>query len=128
MRKIKTEIEQYLTGSTKEERTLTAKFLFPPDFIGFQGHFPQKKILPGACQIQCVLSTIEKGDEHPVTLKEIELAKYFVPVFPDEEVVCTVREVASGDGEAIFKARITKGSAKATEMKLRVSLPGVEPK
>lgn len=124
MRKIKTEIEQCLAGLAKADRVLTARFCFPPEFIGFQGHFPLKKILPGACQIQCVLSTIEKGDEQPVALKEIELAKYFTPVFPDEEIVCTVREVASDNGESIFKATITKGSAKVTEMKLRISRPG----
>jgi 3-hydroxymyristoyl/3-hydroxydecanoyl-(acyl carrier protein) dehydratase len=121
LRKIKTEIEQYLTGLTKADRVITSIFNFPPEFIGFQGHFPLKKILPGACQIQCVLSTIEQGDEKAVVLKEIELAKYFTPVFPDEEVVCTVREVAGDNGESIFKATITKGSAKVTEMKLRVS-------
>jgi 3-hydroxyacyl-[acyl-carrier-protein] dehydratase len=126
LRKIKTEVEQYLTGITKADRTVTASFLFPPEFIGFQGHFPLKKILPGACQIQCVLSAIEKIEEKSIALKEIELAKYFTPVFPDEEVVCTVREVEGDGGESIFKARITKGSIKVTEMKLRVSLPGPE--
>jgi 3-hydroxymyristoyl/3-hydroxydecanoyl-(acyl carrier protein) dehydratase len=128
LRKIKTEIEQYLTGLTKADRMVTSSFLFPPGFIGFQGHFPQKKILPGACQIQCVLSTIEQGDGKPAALKEIELAKYFTPVFPDEEFVCTVREVASDSGESIYKASITKGSTKVTEMKLRISRPGAVPK
>jgi 3-hydroxymyristoyl/3-hydroxydecanoyl-(acyl carrier protein) dehydratase len=128
LRKIKTEIEQCLTGLTKADRMVTARFVFPPEFIGFQGHFPLKKILPGACQIQCVLTTIEKRDEQPVALQEIELAKYFIPVFPDEEVVCIVRDVAGDSGASIVKATITKGSAKVTEIKLRVSLPGAAPK
>ena len=105
----------------KNGRSVTADFLFPPGFIGFQGHFPGKPILPGACQVQCVLSTIEKGEGKSAVLKEIERAKYFTPIFPDESVTCTVQEVAAA-GDVTFKACIVKGTERVTEMKLRVSL------
>jgi 3-hydroxyacyl-[acyl-carrier-protein] dehydratase len=121
VRKIKQETEACLSGLAASGRSVTADFLFPPDYIGFQGHFPGKPILPGACQVQCVLSTIEKGRGQRAVLKVIERAKYVTPIFPDEPVTCTVQEDADA-GDVTFKARISKGGTRVTEMKLRVSL------
>ena len=120
MRTIKAEIEQHMTGPTREEKKLTSHFAFPPEFIGFQGHFPEKKILPGVCQIQCVLSTLEKGTGKAVVLKEVVLAKYFSPVFPDDEVTCVAGDLGDADGELVVKAVITKKTVKIAEMKLRI--------
>ena len=79
-------------------------------------------ILPGACQIQCALSTIEKAEEKRVVLKEILLAKYITPVFPGDKVTCTVSGAPDIGIEFICKARFSKGTEKATDLKLRVSL------
>jgi len=122
LRKIKTEIEQYMTGCGQTGATLTSRFLFPPEFIGFQGHFPQHKILPGACQIQCVLTTIEKRLGRRVALREIVMAKYVAPVLPDQEITCTVSDCDDTSGEWTCRARITKDDARVTDLKLRVSL------
>ena len=121
MRNIKSEIEQYMTGLAKEEGKLTAHFAFPPEFIGFQGHFPEKKILPGVCQIQCALSLLEKSGGRSVVLKEIVVAKYFSPLFPGDEMTCVVGFAGDVGGDVILKAVITKNAAKVSEMKLRVS-------
>ena len=110
-----------MTGPAKEDTRLTSHFAFPPVFIGFQGHFPEKKILPGVCQIQCALSTLEKGSGKAVVLKEVVLVKYFSPVFPDDEVTCVVNDMGDTNGEVIVKAVITKQTDKISEMKLRVS-------
>jgi 3-hydroxyacyl-[acyl-carrier-protein] dehydratase len=110
-----------MTGRTREGATLTSRFAFPPEFIGFQGHFPGKKILPGVCQIQCALTTFEMGAGKTVVLKEVVLAKYFSPVFPGDEVTCVVTGPAeSGGKEVVVKALITKESVKVAELKLRL--------
>jgi 3-hydroxymyristoyl/3-hydroxydecanoyl-(acyl carrier protein) dehydratase len=121
---IKAEIERYLSGTVKEGTKLMSRFSFPPVFIGFQGHFPEKKILPGVCQIQCALSTLEKGTGKAVVLKEVVLVKYFSPVFPDEEVICVVNVMGEASGEAVVKAVISKKTDKISEMKLRISYDG----
>jgi len=110
-----------MTGLVKEGRRLTSHFAFPPGFIGFQGHFPQKKLLPGVCQIQCVLSLLEKGSGRAVVLKEVVLAKYFAPVFPDDEVTCVISDIEDTSEEFVVKAAISRSTAKISEMKLRVS-------
>jgi 3-hydroxymyristoyl/3-hydroxydecanoyl-(acyl carrier protein) dehydratase len=97
--------------------------MFPVEFIGFQGHFPTQMVLPGACQIQCALSTIEMSLKQRVALKEILLAKFLAPVLPGERVICTVSGAADGDsGSFIYKARFTRGTEKVSDLKLRVSL------
>jgi 3-hydroxyacyl-[acyl-carrier-protein] dehydratase len=121
---VKEDIEHYMTGLESESTTLTSRFSFPPEFIGFQGHFPAKKILPGVCQIQCALSTLEKGRGKGVVLKEVVLAKYFSPLFPDEEVTCVVNDGGETSGEHTVKAVITKNTVKISELKLRVSFSG----
>jgi 3-hydroxymyristoyl/3-hydroxydecanoyl-(acyl carrier protein) dehydratase len=110
-----------MTCFGKEGQRLTSCFAFPAGFIGFQGHFPQKKVLPGVCQIQCVITLLEKGSEKAVFLKEVVLAKYFTPVFPDEKVTCVISDMGDACGEAVVKAAISRASDKIAEMKLRVS-------
>ena len=121
MSTIKSEIERCMTGLEKEGRRVTSRFAFPPGFIGFQGHFPQKKVLPGVCQIQCALSLLEQGSGKAVVLKEVVLAKYFSPVFPDDEVTCVISEMGDTCGEIVVKAVISRKTDKVSEMKLRVS-------
>jgi 3-hydroxymyristoyl/3-hydroxydecanoyl-(acyl carrier protein) dehydratase len=113
-----------MTGPAKDGTRLTSCFAFPPAFIGFQGHFPETKILPGVCQIQCALSMLEKGSGKAVVLKEVVLVKYFSPVFPDDEVTCVVNDMGDTGGEAVVKAIISKKTDKISEMKLRVSYDG----
>jgi 3-hydroxymyristoyl/3-hydroxydecanoyl-(acyl carrier protein) dehydratase len=111
-----------MDGPSGTEPVLMSNFTFPAEFIGFQGHFPTNKVLPGACQIQCVLSTIEKALQERVVLKEIILAKYVAPVLPDENIKCTVSGGLDSDAGLIYKARITRGMEKIADLKLRVSL------
>ncbi|MGC1455674.1 MAG: hypothetical protein WA946_10860 [Nitrospirota bacterium] len=118
---IKSEIERCMTGLEKEGKKVKSRFAFPPGFIGFQGHFPQKKVLPGVCQIQCALSLLEQGSGKAVVLKEVVLAKYYSPVFPDEEVTCVINEMGDMCGEVVVKAVISRATDKISEMKLRVS-------
>jgi 3-hydroxymyristoyl/3-hydroxydecanoyl-(acyl carrier protein) dehydratase len=96
--------------------------MFPPEFVGFQGHFPTNKVLPGTCQIQCAISTVEKELEKRVFLKEIILAKYIAPVLPGDTVTCTVSGVPDTGREFICKARFLKGIEKVTDLKLSFSL------
>ena len=128
MSTIKEEIERYMTGLTKEGTRLSSCFSFPPGFIGFQGHFPEKKILPGVCQIQCALSLLEKGSGKAVVLKDIVLVKYYSPVFPDDEVTCVVNDMGDTSGEIVVKAAISRKTDKISEMKLRVSYDNGENK
>ena len=121
MKKIKNEIEQCIRDLTSEGGKATARFVFPEEFVGFQGHFPAKKILPGVCQVQCALTTLEKANKRSVVLKEIVLAKYLAPVMPGEELTCVCSDLQEKNGEFLVKAVITKDSSRISEFKLRVA-------
>jgi hypothetical protein len=125
---IKSEIERCMTGLTKEGTRLTSCFAFPPGFIGFQGHFLQKKVLPGVCQIQCALTLLEKGSGKAVVLKEVVVAKYFSPVFPDDEVTCVIGDMGDTGEEIVVKAALSRKNDRISEMKLRVSYDDGESK
>jgi 3-hydroxyacyl-[acyl-carrier-protein] dehydratase len=120
LRKIKKEVEQYMTALTTEGQTHTSRFRFPEDFVGFQGHFPDKKILPGVCQLQAALTTLEKANKQAVELKEIMSAKYFSPVLPGEELTCVCSHVPEKESTITVKAVMFKNEAKIAEFKLRI--------
>ena len=105
-----------------ENGGLNARFVFPEDFIGFQGHFPGKKVLPGVCQIQCVINMLESWGKKRVVLREVIMAKFLSPVSPSEELVCVCNPVNKSENDFTFKASFSKGSGKVAEVKLKVSL------
>ena len=118
-----------MTGFTESDGILTTHFVFPEDFIGFQGHFPTRKLLPGVCQLQCVTASLEKMKNKKLIIEEIVLAKFFRPVFPLEELNCVCRDISiiRDNGDVfIVKMTVSKGDLKAAEIKLRARFVGKE--
>ena len=76
------------------DRVIRACFVFPKDFIGFQGHFPERPVVPGVCLVQSVLVMLEKWHGSPVRLKEISSAKFYSPSTSGEklEFSCSVKD------------------------------------
>ena len=110
----------------ESEQCLKAIFFFPEEFVGFQGHFPGNKILPGVCQIECVIAMLEIWKREGVALKEIIHAKFFSPVLPLEEISCECKDINKTDGEFILSALLRRGDDKVSELKLRVCFTGKE--
>lgn len=120
MSRVRREIMRNMSGFESSGGTLSARFSFPEEFIGFQGHFPERKILPGVCQIQCVLSLLEEHAKRRVRLREAVLVKFFHPVLPKDELSCTCKDVRDGNGDFTVKAVLTRGDQKVSELKLTV--------
>ena len=94
MSRMSREIAQHMSelSGTSEDRA-AATFLFPPDFIGFQGHFPAEPILPGVCEIQAVLVLLSSWKSKEIRLSAIKLAKFLAPIRSDEETDITCQVV-----------------------------------
>ncbi|HXC92386.1 MAG TPA: hypothetical protein VN652_00100 [Geobacteraceae bacterium] len=123
MRKIKSEIREYMEPGNAEAALWEASFLFPPEFIAFQGHFPGRAILPGACQVQCLLTMLEEFTGKPLALKEIVLAKYVTPVLPDETITVRLVEPLLPDfSGTTVKALILHEEARVSEIRIRVAI------
>jgi len=104
-----------------QQGKIIARFMFSPKFIGFQGHFPNKPILPGVCKIQAVMVILQEKNKKKVRLKEVVLAKFFSPVSCGEEIVFECCEHKENYEEAMVKALVTSKGDKIAELKLRVS-------
>ncbi|MEW6599913.1 MAG: hypothetical protein AB1499_02995 [Nitrospirota bacterium] len=128
MKNMKKAIEQCMTVHEEgNSGGLGAVFVFPENFIGFQGHFPGNKILPGICQIQSALCMLERSKGKRAVLREIVSAKFFSPVLPAEELTCRGGITAEADGSVILKASFSKNGGKVSEMKLRVRFEHEDP-
>jgi len=122
VKRIKEQIEACLQLAVTGDGNPMAGFRFPADFVGFQGHFPGKSILPGACQLQCLLSLLERVGGKALALKEIVLAKYISPVLPEQEISCVLAETPDFSAEELtVRAFIFRGVEKVAEMRVRVS-------
>ena len=123
MKTIKSQIEELMKLRSLDDGTIEGSFVFPPDFTGFQGHFPTGAILPGACQIQSFLSMLERFAGKPLALKEVVLAKYIVPVLPNEDIVFKISDCFDPDiPSSTVRAVISRAGVKVSEIKLRVAL------
>ena len=87
--RIRSEIRALMRDFKQDKQELSAKFTFPADFIGFSGHFPGNPIVPGICQIQCVLELLSKSVNTVVTLAAVDRAKFINMVIPEEEILVT---------------------------------------
>ena len=107
--------------------SLTARFLFPPEFIGFLGHFPERPVLPAVCKIQAAVAMLEAAKRRRVRLDEIVLAKFSAPVTCDEEVEFLCTTVMGDTNSAVVKATVSKNGENVSKFKLRVTLEREEP-
>ncbi|MBU0477906.1 hypothetical protein KKC91_05005 [bacterium] len=122
MNKLMQEIKQCMFDLAETKKgEVTARFLFPAEFIGFQGHFPDKPVLPGVCKIQAVIVMLQAWEKGNVRLKEIVLAKFLSPVSPEEEIVFNYSKQTESNGEALIKASVTSQDKKVAELQLKVS-------
>jgi 3-hydroxyacyl-[acyl-carrier-protein] dehydratase len=97
-----------------------AQLTFPPDFVGFQGHFPGNPILPGVCLIEAVLGVLESAQGKPLRLKKIASAKFREPVKPGQAIVIECASAADAGGLKI-NAQVTSAGARVAELVLHVT-------
>ena len=123
------EIKQCMSDITeKDSNNISARFLFPGEFTGFQGHFPEKPVLPGFCKIQTVLVILQKWRKKNVRLKEIVLAKFFSPVSCGEELIFECTEAKIDNEESMIHAYVTSKGKKIATLDLKVAFKSNEEK
>jgi len=98
----------------------SAVFLFQPDFIGFQGHFPDRAVLPGICKILATLILCEACGAVAYRLQEVRSAKFMAPVGCGEEVRVDCRMAPEDDGGTRVHAKFRRGQDVVARLELRV--------
>ncbi len=108
-------IDRLLNNFAAEGNRATAEISFPPDFIGFQGHFPGQPVLPGVCQMELALALADRLAGTRQTLGAVTNAKFISVVLPNQllKIECSLTEgklqaAISSEGERIseFKMKV----------------------
>lgn len=100
---------------------LTARFVFPAEFVGFQGHFPWRPVLPASCEIQGAVAMLETWKQRRVRLDTIVSAKFSRLVTRDEELMFSCMVTEAGDDRAEVKVSVVRGGENVAKFKLRVT-------
>ncbi len=95
-------------------------FTFPPSFMGFDGHFPGRPILPGMVQIMA--ATLVAGSGGPLALEKISRAKFSRIVEPGETIRVEA-DLAEKNSRIQAVVRILVGEETAATMTLFLSPP-----
>ena len=115
------EIKNFISDLEESGENIKARFLFPPDFTGFKGHFPGRPVLPGVCKIQAVIAMLETWHQKNICIKEISMAKFFAPVFDNQEIVVTTNKITGlpeTSGGIKIKASVTSNGKKISDLQL----------
>jgi hypothetical protein len=91
---------------------------FPASHAAFDGHFPERPILPAFMQIQVALDLLERASRGAV-LARIEDAKFLRPVAPGEPIFIEL----SPTGPLTYVAVLTVRGERASHFILTVSGP-----
>ena len=85
-----------------------ALFSFPREFIGFQGHFAGRAVLPGICKLRAAQVVLESVTRRTFRIVEITNAKYFAPVTHDEEITVDCQWQSGSHGLWELRASIKR--------------------
>ena len=74
--------------------TVIRKYCFPPDFVGFSGHFPGYPILPALVQLMVGVSLIEERKGRTLKIETLANAKFLMELLPDQEILVQCQDSA----------------------------------
>ncbi len=130
MNRLRQEIERCMLGMDVEsDGRARARFVFPPDFLGFQGHFPENPVLPGICKIQAALAVCRAARKEPVRLLEVISAKFVMPVTANEELTVECRQTETDNGRHRVAARFRRNGKQVAKIDLLIvgDMAGAKP-
>jgi 3-hydroxyacyl-[acyl-carrier-protein] dehydratase len=73
-----------------EAGSFTAEFSFNRRLPVFQGHFPQRPLLPGVLQIEMVRYAAEQNLGYPCDIAEISKTKFRGEIKPEDTIIVNV--------------------------------------
>ena len=120
--KIYREIANAITEFKKiDDVRVTAKACFLPEFTGFKGHFENRPILPGICQLELVRAVVARGVGQELALMQVKSVKFLQVVKPGEEIELKV-DINNCADTLIVDATISCGANKVAKLKLELAI------
>ncbi len=123
---VRDELAELLHDFSLDSQTemISAKFAFSPEFNGFTGHFPGNPILPGICQIQCILVLISKHLGEKVSLSSVKRARFLNTVIPEDEILVKGK-IACSKNTVLGDFVISKNSQQEKVIVSRMKIQGI---
>lgn len=103
-----------------DEEGFAQAFTFAPDFIGFDGHFPDNPILPGVVQLMAGGLAARDAFGKSLTLRGVSRTKFTRQVIPGETLIVSGK-LKEKDGYITATVKITCGDETASTFTLTLS-------
>ncbi len=109
------EIDENIKSFASEGDTAEAEITFDEGFSGFKGHFPERPVLPGVCQIALAMTMADRIRGTRQMLSQVVNAKFVSMVEPGQQlqVQCTLTD-------GLLHAKLLSGKTRVAEFKLKV--------
>lgn len=117
---IRNQLASYVESLTKEDDSCWVGVCrIPSVFTGFEGHFPEKPILPAFCQFQLITILAERILGVPVFLQGVSRSRFVRPILPDRKLDLTFHLFESS---ALYSGslRLTAEGAECSEIKFKM--------
>ena len=97
-----------------DEESGSQNFCLGPDFIGFDGHFPDYPVLPAMLQVLLGIIVSEDICGTRLTLQKLDKAKFMAQIRPEQNITvsCHLSRADSDDPQPAIKARVIISTTK----------------
>ncbi len=104
---------------TSTEEGLTAQLRLDASYAVFEGHFPERPVLPGVCQMYALREVLSRFHGREMQWESVRDLKFLSPVLPPEDVELTlsVKETPAEEGKLKIDAVLATQTAKKTKIR-----------
>ena len=102
--------------SRRDDGSVECVFHVPTDYAGFDGHFPDDRVLPGMCQVDLAMRTVQIATGVHSELAAIVRARFRRKVRPGEDLRIEVRRDDDPARRHRWSARCFVGTERAAEV------------
>jgi 3-hydroxyacyl-[acyl-carrier-protein] dehydratase len=116
------EISSALRNARREaDGTISGEAVFPPEFAGFKGHFPDKAIVPGVCLLEAAGLLLEKVLGRKFKFGKALSVKFLNVVQPNELIQFKIK-VDEKEGKVIANSKVFKGDKSVSVSKIEFEI------
>jgi len=104
---------------TISELTIDADISLNSTHPVYEGHFPEKPIVPGVCQVQIIKQLVEKALNQTFLLSEAREIKFLNMILPNEinQLTCHINFTINDDKSCKIAAQLAGGDKTLTKLK-----------
>ena len=119
MSKLKEAVAAAAMGNAQidEEGAASGRYVFPADFVGFEGHFPGYPVLPAIVQVLAAQLVVEQMAARVLRLTKLDKAKFHIRIGPLQEIRVECRQTRQNK-EMVWHCTVLAGKELASSFRL----------